>query len=80
VKKTGFIIKNIAKGRTYFYLRRSVWENGISKPKNVFSLGNKEKALDKINSWFLEGLPEELTKLGFNKDDLQEWLEKIAEE
>lgn len=77
--KKGFIIKVKSKGREYFYLRRSVWKNKVSRPENIFSFGSKEKALHKISLWKnnTDSFPEELKKMGFGEEDISLWLEQI---
>jgi hypothetical protein len=76
LKKVGFIHRFKAKGRYYYYLRKSIWKDGTSKKMTIYCFGNKEKAIENLNRWITEEefIPEELKNLGFNKDDFTKWL------
>lgn len=88
MQKVGFIVKNTKKVKDkeyeYFYLRRSdrlKSENYNRKKKdtNLYSFGNKKKALDLLNSWSNDEnkIPKVLIDLGYNSEDVKKWLEEI---
>lgn len=88
VQKVGFIVKNIKKVKDkeyeYFYLRRSDRlksedQNRKKKDTNLYSFGNKNKALDLLNSWNKDEnkIPQSLIDLGYNSEDVKKWLEEV---
>jgi hypothetical protein len=81
MNKIGFVVKVKAKNKEYFYLRRSFWEDKQPKNKNVFSFGNREKAISNLSLWKenIEMLPGELKEMGYNLEDVNKWLEEIKD-
>lgn len=77
--KIGFIIKVKSKGREYFYLRKSIWEDNKSKNKNIFSFGIREKAIKDLNNWQndISRMPKELKNMGYNLNDVKIWIKEI---
>lgn len=77
--KVGFVAKVKAKGRYYFYLRKSFWENNKPKNKNLYSFGNEAKAIILIEEWIRrpESFPGELKELGYDLEDAARWLQEI---
>lgn len=72
---SGFVQAVKARGNYFFYVRIS-YRDKDKKPrnKNIFSLGQKEKAIKLLNSWVVdrEIVPEELKK--YNEDDFKRWI------
>ncbi|WP_430483519.1 hypothetical protein [Rossellomorea marisflavi] len=79
MKKIGFIVKVKSKGRNYYYLRRSFWEDNKPKNKSVYSFGNHEKAVETIQHWIEspQAFPDDLKGYGYDLDDAERWLEEI---
>lgn len=79
--KTGFIVKNVSKGREYFYLRKSirVKTNNVVNKKNLFSFGSRKKAIENLNEWLndVSKMPSELKNLGYDLEDVKIWIEQI---
>lgn len=78
--KIGYIVKVKAKGREYFYLRKSVrGKNNMVRKETIFSFGTKEKAFSKLLEWKydLSLLPNELKKLGYDLEDVEIWINQI---
>jgi hypothetical protein len=77
--KTGFVVKVTSKNREYFYLRRSFWKDNRPQNKNIFSFGNKEKAVKNLNEWKndFNKIPIELKKMGYDLEDVLTWIEQI---
>lgn len=79
LKKTGFVTTVRAKGKVYYYLRKSKRVNGTVKKENIYSFGTKEKALNNLSNWISnkENIPLELLNLGYDEKDLVLWYEEI---
>lgn len=78
--KTGFIVKNVSKGREYFYLRKSIRvKNNVVNKKNLFSFGSRKKAIENLNEWKndISKMPNELKKLGYDLEDIDNWINQI---
>lgn len=75
-KKIGYLSKNKSKGITYIYLRKSEREKDLVKKKNLYSFGRMPQALEDMYTWREqpEKFPEKLKELGYNLEDLQEWI------
>lgn len=83
MKKVGFIIKNVkrvnGKEYEYFYLRRSDRLRNQKKETNLYSFGNRQKALSLLNEWEqdIESLPETLKDWGYDVEDVKKWKEEV---
>ncbi|MBK5447038.1 hypothetical protein [Peribacillus sp. TH24] len=79
MSKVGFIVKIRAKGKDYFYLRKSVREKKQVYKENLYSFGTREKALDNLMLWgkSIDNLPENLRELGYDLEDISSWKEQI---
>jgi hypothetical protein len=81
VNKVGFIARVKSKGRYYFYLRVSFREGKDYKPKNknIYSFGNKEKAVNSLEEWINNHdlMPGELKGLGYDIEDVKGWITEI---
>lgn len=88
MQKVGFIVKNTNRVKNkeyeYFYLRRSDRlksedQNRKKKDTNLYSFGNKKKALDLLNSWNKDEnkIPKVLIDLGYNSEDVKKWLKEV---
>lgn len=77
--KTGFVVKVMSKNREYFYLRRSFRKDNRPQNKNIFSFGNKEKALKNLIEWKndFNKIPIELKGLGYDSKDISDWIDQI---
>lgn len=74
-----FMTRSKSKGRYYyyFYVYDCSSERGM---RPVFSLGNSEKALDKLSNWQEQNyLPIELIDLGIRQEQIGKWLNEIEE-
>lgn len=82
MSKTGFLVKVKAKNREYFYLRKSFWKDNKPQNKNVFSFGNKQKALNSFYEWKnnIENMPSDLREMGFDREDIVNWIDQIEGE
>jgi len=90
LKKVGFIIKNTKKANgkeyEYFYLRKIERLKGVivngnyaKKQENLYSFGNREKALKTIKEWEsnIKKLPLSLSEMGYSYEDVKRWKEQI---
>jgi hypothetical protein len=77
--KTGFVVKVMSKGREYFYLRRSFRKDNKPQNKNIFSFGSREKAIGNLSEWKedKEKIPKELRNMGYELEDISNWLEQL---
>lgn len=78
--KIGFIVRVRAKGKEYFYLRKSIREkNDLIRKEKIYSFGHREKAIRKLQEWQsdIDQMPKELINLGYDLDDVQVWLNEI---
>lgn len=78
--KIGFIVRVRAKGKDYFYLRKSIRDkNDLIRKEKIFSFGNREKAIRRLQDWQsdIDHMPKELINLGYDLDDVQVWLNEI---
>lgn len=78
MSKSGFVQAVKARGNYFFYVRIS-YRDKDKKPrnKNIFSLGQKEKAIQLLKSWVVnsEIVPEELKK--YNEEDFKKWIKYV---
>lgn len=79
--KIGYLSKVKSKGKTYIYIRvseRYKDDSGksIVRKRNIFSFGCMPKALDNMYYWRdnPEMFPDELKEMGYNLNDLYEWI------
>jgi hypothetical protein len=79
LSKIGFIVKNKSNGKEYFYLRKSIRSKELVSKQNIFSFGNKEKALNNLFEWKKDfnKMPLELKGLGYDLEDVSNWIEQI---
>lgn len=80
MNKIGFIVKVKAKGKDYFYLRKSIRDkNDLIRKENIFSFGHREKAIKRLQDWQTNEaqMPTELINLGYDLEDVRDWLEQI---
>lgn len=79
MSKVGYIVKIKAKGKDYFYLRKSVREKKQVFKENIYSFGTREKAIDNLVLWGkdLNNLPDDLRELGYDLEDVISWKEQI---
>lgn len=78
--KIGFIVRVRGKGKDYFYLRKSIRDkNDLIRKENIFSFGHREKAIKRLQDWQSGEvkMPKELINLGYDLEDLRDWLEQI---
>lgn len=78
MSKAGFVQAVKARGKYFFYVRKSFRdENKKPKNKNIFSLGQKEKALSSLNEWVKdhESAPDVLQK--YSVEDFKNWIEYV---
>lgn len=77
--KVGYIAKVRSKGTDYFYLRKSVRKGDLVEKKKIFSFGSRTNALENLKYWYLhmEDFPKELSKLGYEKEDISCWINDI---
>ncbi|MBG9585551.1 hypothetical protein [Cytobacillus firmus] len=80
MNKIGFIVRVKAKGKEYFYLRKSIREkNDLIRKEKIYSFGHREKAIRRLQEWQndIDQMPKELINLGYDLDDVQIWLNEI---
>ncbi|GIO25343.1 hypothetical protein [Oceanobacillus sp. J11TS1] len=72
-----------SKHKYYLYLRKyeSSVTYSLDKRVLVFRFGREEHALAEMRAWLqdINLLPIELKKLGFTKEDVQEWINNVEE-
>lgn len=75
-KPVGYLTRNKSRGHTYIYLQKSKREGKKIKRENIFSFGKMPEALETMYEFREkpEIFPEKLKELGFNLDDLDEWI------
>lgn len=80
MNKIGFIVRVRARGKDYFYLRKSIRDkNDLIRKENIFSFGHREKAIKRLKDWQSgeDQMPKELINLGYDLEDVQVWLNEI---
>lgn len=79
MKKPGFVQAVKSRGKYYYYVRRAFREKENIIKKNIFALGQKEKAIETIDKWIENrvDLPEEMKN--YSKDDLLHFKRYIEE-
>lgn len=76
--KSGFVAAVKARGKYYFYVRKSFRDEN-KKPRNValMGLGQKENALSLLNYWIEDekNVPDNMRKYGV--EDFKKWIEYV---
>ncbi|MBU8905568.1 hypothetical protein [Desertibacillus haloalkaliphilus] len=77
----GYLSQVKVKGRRYIYLTEYIGMSRFTTKTeiNVFSFGNREKALEKMTWWrkYFQEFPQELIDRGYGKKDLDEWIRTL---
>ncbi|KFM94853.1 hypothetical protein D0U04_21755 [Bacillus clarus] len=81
-KKVGFLKFVTSRKRVYVYLAKEIYieklnKRSVSKTQILYRFGNFDVALEKMFRWREnpeKEFPEEILKLGYNLDDLDDWI------
>ena len=82
MSKIGFIIKVKARGKEYFYLRKSERtreDKSVKRDSNIFAFGQRDKAIETLKDWEndINSMPIKLKDLGYDLEDISAWIEQI---
>lgn len=76
--RAGYVQGVKSRGKYFFYVRKS-FRNAEGKTDNkiLFALGQKEKALEKLNEWLADPSkkPEVIEK--YKQEDILRWIEYV---
>lgn len=76
--RAGYVQGVKSRGKYFFYVRKSFRnEDGQPRTKNILALGQKEKALESLQSWIDEPSkkPDAVSK--YKAEDFTNWMEYI---
>ncbi|MCU5096705.1 hypothetical protein [Bacillus wiedmannii] len=81
-KKVGFLKFVTSRKKVYVYLAKEIYikksnKRSVSKTQILYRFGNFDVALEKMFRWREnpeKEFPEEILKLGYNLDDLDDWI------
>ena len=78
MSRSGFPVAVKSRGNYFFYIRKSFRnKEGKARNENIFSLGQRDSAIQKLNSWieFPEQKPDLFKK--HQEEDFKRWIDYV---